>query len=125
MEELRDIKDIVPVNEYSLFILLSMVILSVLIVFVFLYFYNKRDYKFKHLSPKEIALKNLKNINFSDTKSSVYSFIIDGEIFVSDKNSKVFREIEQKLTVYKYKKNVDKLDPSLIQKMKAFISDIK
>ena len=123
MEKLKDIKDIVEVSDYSLYILISIILASILIIFIIIYFF-KNQKKSKKLTPKEIALNELQNINFSDTKRASYSFSENGYLFVNEANREAFEEIEEELLKHKYKKEVLEIDEELKIKMQEFIKEI-
>ena len=123
MEKLKDIKGIVEVPDFSLyyFIAIDFAIIAFIVFLVFLFKTKKKPKPTK----KEIALKILKNIDFLDTKKSVYDFCEHGALFVNENNQNSFQTIEKELQKYKYKKDVPNLDEESIKKMKDFIKDIK
>lgn len=125
MEELRDIKDIIEVQEYSLETLIGLVVLVLLILFIVIYFLKNRRRRRKRLSPKALALHNLQNINYNDTKEVVYRFSTDGFLWVNEQNQQNFKSLEEALLPYKYKKEVPSLDKALEKRVKAFIKELK
>ncbi len=124
MDELRDIKDIVEVNEYSLEILLLLISLTILLIMLSTYLYKNRKKVRKKPTKREVAKESLKSIDYRDIKDSVYRFSQDGALFIDDKNRALFQEIEEELQKYKYKKDVPALDRDLIEKMQIFIKEI-
>ncbi len=124
---LKDIKDIVVVPDYSLYILLGIVGLVLLIIAFLLYKYFTRIKKSKQLSTKAIVLKKLKALEFTkeNTKEIVYSFSTDGYLFVNEKNKEKFEELERVLEKFKYKKDVLFLPEELQQEIKKFIKGLK
>ena len=58
MEELKDIKGIVEVPDYSLWILLSVIICVIFILILLIYFLKNRRKKRKKLTLKQIAMNN-------------------------------------------------------------------
>jgi len=125
MEKLRDIKDIVEVQEYSLETLIALVVLALLVLFIMVYFLKNRRRRRKKLSPKAMALQNLKNMNYNDTKEVAYRFSTDGFLWIHEKNEAAFKALEEELLPYKYKKEVPALDKKLEQRVKAFIKELK
>jgi len=123
MEKLKDIKGIVEVPDFSLyyFIAIDFAIIAFIVFLVFLFKTKKKPKPTK----KEIALKILKNMDFLDTKKSVYDFCEYGALFVNENNQNSFQTIEKELQKYKYKKDVPNLDEESIKKMKDFIKGIK
>ena len=124
MEGLRDIKDIVEVQEYSFEILLSTALFSLILLFLIIYLLKNRGKKRKKLTQKEIALRDLQNINYKNTKEIVYTFSQNAHYFLTQENKKEFEIIEKKIEKYKYKRDIPKMqgEKELIQK---FIKGIK
>ena len=128
LEKLREIKGIVEVHESSLenlIILIALLILGILVVGGLLYFYKNRRRRRKRLSPKEVALERLRNINYRDSKEVAYTFSTDGYLWVNENSEEEFRDIEKELIVYKYKKEIPELTDELKARVKKFIEEIK
>lgn len=125
MEELRDIKEIVQVQEYSLETLIGLIVLAVLVLFIVLYFLKNRRRRKKRLTPKAMALQNLKTMNYDNTKEVVYTFSTDGFLWINEKNQEAFITLDEALISYKYKKEVPHLDKALAQRIKAFVKELK
>ncbi|MBU1669359.1 hypothetical protein KKC13_13215 [bacterium] len=125
MEELRDIKDIVEVQEYSLETLIGLIVLALVLLFFLMYVLKNRRRRRKRLSPKAVALQNLKNMNYDNTKEVVYAFSTDGFLWINEKNKEAFNTLEEALISYKYKKEVPPLDRVLAKRIKDFIKELK
>ncbi len=125
MEKLKDIKDIVDVPDYSIYLLIGVTIFVVILLFIALYLFKHRRKRRKRKSPKEIALERLKSIDFSDTKSVVYTFEELGKLFLDEKNQSEFDSIKKELTIYKYKRDIPLLDSSVESRIKRFIGELK
>jgi len=125
LDKLKDIKDIVEVTDYSLYQLIAIVITFLLILIVTTYLYKNRITKTKQPSKKQLALKRLKELDFTNTKDVVYSFSLDGYIFVNESNQEKFNQIEKELEQYKYKKDIQPLEQNIITQIKEFIKGIK
>ena len=125
MEELKDIKGIIEVPDYSLWILLS-IIAGVLFCLIFaIYYFKNRRKKRKRLTLKQIAMKNLKEINFDDTKGAVYSFCENFQYFIDEKNKEAFEKLQKELEIFKYKKEIEKLSDEQKNRIKNMIKEIK
>ena len=125
MEELKDIKGIIKVPDYSLWILFSLIVgLLLCLIFVIYYFKNRRK-KRKKLTSKQIAMKNLKEIDFDDTKSAVYSFCENFQHFIYEKNKEAFENLQKELEIFKYKKEIEKLSDEQKNRIKNMIKEIK
>ena len=125
MEELKDIKDIVEVHEHSLLIVGGLTVFILILLSLAVYFFKNRRRRRKKITLKEIALDKLKNIDFLDTKSVVYTFEEQGRLFLNEKNQEEFDSIIKELTVYKYRKNIPNLDPTVEKRIKKFIGEVK
>ena len=125
MEELKDIKDIVEVHEHSLLIVGGLTIFILILLSLAVYFFRNRRRRHKKVTLKEIAFDKLTNIDFLDTKSVVYTFEEQGRLFLNEKNQEEFDSIIKELTVYKYRKNIPNLDPTVEKRIKKFIGEVK
>lgn len=125
MEELKDIKGIIDVPDYSLWILLSIIVCVIFSLVLAIYFFKNRRKKRKKPTLKQIAMKNLKEINFDDTKCAVYTFCENFQYFIDEKNKESFEQLQKELEIYKYKKEVEKLSEEQINKIKSMIKEIK
>lgn len=125
MEELKDIKGIIEVPDYSLWILLSITTGILLFLILAIYFFINRRKKKKKLTSKQIAMKNLKEIDFDDTKNAVYSFCENFQYFIDEKNEESFEKLQKELEIFKYKKDIKKLSDEQKNIIKSMIKEIK
>ena len=125
MEELKDIKGIIDVPDYSLWILLSIIVCVIFSLVLAIYFFKNRRKKRKKPTLKQIAMKNLKEINFDDTKCAVYTFCENFQYFIDEKNKESFEQLQKELEIYKYKKEIEKLSDEEKNRIKNMIKEIK
>lgn len=125
MEKLKDIKDIVEVPDNSIFVFIGLIAIILITISFGIYLFKNREKRRKKISPKEIALKRLKELNFLDTKSVVYRFEEFGRLFLDDKNREEFDLISKELIVYKYKRDIPTLDSRVEERIKRFIGELK
>ena len=125
MEELKDIKGIIEVPDYSLWILLSIIVCVIFSLVLAIYFFKNRRKKRKKPTLKQIAMKNLKEINFDDTKCAVYTFCENFQYFIDEKNKESFEQLQKELEIYKYKKEIEKLSDEEKNRIKNMIKEIK
>jgi signal recognition particle subunit SEC65 len=125
VEELKDIKGIIEVPDYSLWILLSMTTGVLVFLILAIYFFKNRRKKRKRLTSKQIAMKNLKEIDFDDTKGAVYTFCENFQYFIDEKNEESFEKLQKELEIFKYKKEIEKLSDEEINRIKSMIKEIK
>ena len=113
MEELKDIKGLVQVDDYTLYIFILIVIISLIV----LYFIIKKIVNHKRvISPVKVAKKELKNIDLSDSRKASYK-LSKYAPFVSEEN---FEYLEK----YKYKKEVTDFSEEDLEKIKGFLNAI-
>jgi len=125
LNKLRDIKTITPIELFNpIWIVVAIVV--VIVILLALYFLTKRPKRkrFK-LTPKELAMQRVQNIDYSDAKSVAYIFSKDLAHFIDESNSKQYLQLEKELEPYKYKKDIPKLDKDLENRVKEFIKGIK
>ena len=125
MEELKDIKGIIDVPDYSLWILLSIIVCVIFSLVLAIYFFKNRRKKRKKPTLKQIAMKNLKEINFDDTKCAVYTFCENFQYFIDEKNKESFEQLQKELEIFKYKKEIEKLSDEEKNRMRNMIKEIK
>jgi hypothetical protein len=125
MENLKDIKDIVAVPEYSVFILIGVIIFGVILLSLVIYFFKNRRKRRRKPTAKEIALQKLHKIEYSDTKKLVYTFEENAILFIDEKSQEDFNFLKKKLEIYKYKKDIPELDSVVEREIKAFIKGLR
>lgn len=125
MEELKDIKGIIEVPDYSIWILLGMIVGVLLFIISAIYYFKNRRKKRKKLTSKQIAMKNLKEIDFDDTKGAVYTFCENFQYFIDEKNEESFEKLQKELEIFKYKKEIEKLSDEERNRIKSMIKEIK
>ncbi len=124
MEKLRDIKGIVEVVDYSMYYLGLLIFLAILAV-VAIILYLRRPKKRKKPTSKEAALKNLRNIDYKNSKDIAYGFTLNIPFFIDEKNSDEIKKILEKLEDYKYKKEIPDMGKELKKSVKKIIERLK
>ena len=113
MEGLRDIKGLVQVEDYSLYIFIVIVFVSL----VLLYFIIKKIINYKRvISPIKRAKKELKNLDLIDSKVASYKLTKYGKVLKDED----FEYLEK----YKYKKEVVEFSDEDLQKIKGFLNAV-
>ena len=106
---LHDIKPLVEVPDYSLYILIASVAvllaLAIGVIFFVRYMLNRKK---ENMRIEEF--KNLENIDFSDAKQAAYDISHYGLFFRDDspRHFEAYQNLVLRLGQYKYKKDVDK-----------------
>lgn len=114
---LHDIKPIIEVQEYSFYYLIGLVglgfiVLSFIIYFLYLWYKKRNAYNIK----KE-HLSLLRTLDFSDTKNAAYAISIYASSFKNDspEHEELFKNLNDNLEFYKYRKNVNSFDEETLQ----------
>jgi len=123
MEELRDIKGLVEVTDYSLYYLLGIAAVSAVIVLLLallLYRYLKKK---EPMTPKKKAIELLEKFEFGDAKESAYAFTHLANYAVSDDQRRELEQLLKELETYKFRKEVPVLDDALKKRIEKFIKE--
>ena len=70
MDQLRDIKGLMDIEDYSLYIFIALVLFAMVLLYILIRFLVKY---FRKNTPIKIAKKKLKALDLSDTKQSAYT----------------------------------------------------
>lgn len=125
MEELRDIKGLVEVADYSPYYLggvLALALLLLLLSALFIYRYRTRK---EPLTQKRAAIALLEKLEFGDAKQSAYEFTHLAHYAVNEAQREALEKLLAELAPYKFKKEVPGLDEDLKARMQAFIKGLK
>lgn len=123
MIKIHDIKSLEIIPDYSMFYLVFLMVLAFLIIgFILRFFYlkiKKRD------KLRKIYFNELKNINLTDTKKAAYLITKKARYLIkTDKEKELFKELENLLKEYKYKKEVSTFPKEFKTKFSNFMDCI-
>ena len=133
MDELAKLKDIKPpvnidthLQELAIYAGagFGLLLLAIAVVLIYLLIFKKRRRR-KRLSPQELALKALKELDYSNTKDAVYNFSVNAQKLVNNEQQGELQEILKSLEKYKYKKEVANLEPKDIDRMKKMVEKLR
>ncbi|MCJ7765920.1 MAG: hypothetical protein MUP09_08280 [Thiovulaceae bacterium] len=125
MEELRDIKGLVEVTDYSLYYLGGLVAVTLLLLLVLAIFIYRYLTKKEPLTQRKVAIERLEAFEFGDVKQSVYEFSHLAHYAVSEDQREELEKLLAELAPYKFRKEVPELDDTLKTKMQGFIKGLK
>jgi hypothetical protein len=121
LQQLKDIKPLLQIQDSSLYWLIGYLFIGVLIVAILAYLWKVFVVKRKYDAKKE-ALKILKNLDFSDSKKAAYEITNYGSILVDKENQQhILDELNEMLLEYKYKKEVPLISNEVKQKLNVFL----
>ena len=124
MEQLRDIKGLVEVTDYSLYYLLGLIGLAVIILGVLSFFLYRYLTKKEKMTQQKLAKIRLKEFDFDGTKESLYAFSHLAQYAVNGEQRERLEEILKALESYKYKKEMPVLSDALKLKIEQFIKEV-
>lgn len=119
--QIHDIKDIVKIPDYSIFIFYFLIFLAVLalfivIVFIIKYFKNKKP------NMRKEYCKILKDIDYSQAKTSAYTISKYVRLLAKNERENILAdELIELLQEYKYKKEVKQIDDNIKAKLSTFM----
>ncbi len=113
--QINDIKTIVEIPDYSIYIYYGLIILAVSLLAILIYFiYNY--FKSKKSSKEKEYFNLLKDIDLSKQKQAAYTISKYGRFLVKDERQKrLFEELDNSLEEFKYKKIIEKKIPNTIK----------
>lgn len=118
--KIHDIKALVEVPDYSLYIFIFILLTFVILLIFFIYFFYKK-FKNKKKNQQKNYIQKIKNIDLSQSKMAAYE--ITKYIDLINKNEQqavLAKELIQELTQYKYKKEVEAFTQTTILTYKKF-----
>ncbi len=122
--KINDIKSIVEVSDYSFYFFILLILSSLIICSLLIYFtYTK--IKNKDVNYQKIYIRNLKNIDTTKSKKAAYE--ITKYIQLISKNesqTKLANELILKLESYKYKKESKKFDKKTVNLYKSLMDSL-
>jgi len=108
MLEIYDIKPIVQIQDFTIYIYYGLIVVSFLFLLFVIYFIFIL-FKKKEVSKDKEYFTILNNIDFNNTKESSYLISRYGRLLAkSEREKRLIDDIHNDLEVYKYKKNIDK-----------------
>ncbi len=118
---LRDIKPIVEIPDYSLYILIATVAVGLYfgyILFRKFYIYSRSKCS---IDCEKYYYTQFCNIDWSKPKEASYLATKYGLVLAKDKRKKeIFNQLRDRLDIYKYRKDIDKIDSETLNYYNLF-----
>ncbi|MGB5867987.1 MAG: hypothetical protein WBG69_08975 [Arcobacteraceae bacterium] len=125
MIQIHDIKPIVKIPDFSIYLYYGAIVVSILLLFMIIYFL------FKFFKPKAKSIEyeyyqKLQNLDLLNIKQSAYDISKYGKLLAKDERAKrLIDEIDDLLEPYKYKKDIPTQFSTQIQtKFKIFMESV-
>lgn len=121
MDGLRDIKELVTIEDYSLYFFVTLVVLISLLLIGLLIYGLKQWKRSATHSKKELAMRYLNALNFENPKETAYLISKWGIYLVEDMQREEFEMLLKTIEKYKYKKDVPSFCAEDIEKIALFL----
>jgi len=122
--QIHDIKEIVEIPDISLYIYMILWILGVILILAFIYFIYKFFYN-KSKDKRKSYYKILKNIDLNNSKLAAYNITKYARLLANnEREKKLVQELNEELSKYKYKKNVEQLSDDVKIIFERFMDNI-
>jgi hypothetical protein len=110
-EQLIDIKTLIDITDYSIFLFIATVILGAILAFILF----KKTYKYTKSKCKiccdKYYFEQFKKIDWNNPKQAAYEATKYGMLLAKDKRRReIFLQLRDRLDKYKYKKDIDTID---------------
>jgi hypothetical protein len=121
LSKLHDIKELEKIPDNSIFIFFLLVFLGIILILTIIFLFIKY-FKNRKISDKKMYFNILKNIDFDDSKKAAYTITKYSRLIAnSDREKKLANELIEELRIFKYKKNVKKIDKLTKAKYSTFM----
>ena len=119
--KIHDIKALVEVPDYSMYIYYGLIILSSIILCIVIYFIYK-FIKNKKVNVRKEYFDILNNLDLNNSKQSAYLITKYGYLLAQNEREKqLLADLISSLELYKYKKNVPNLEEEIKTSFSIFM----
>ena len=119
--KIHDIKPLVEVNDYSLYIFISLIIIGITI-FSYLIYFIYQKFTNKKQNRQKFHIQELKTMDYTQSKTAAYNITHHISRLLKDEpQTKLANELLEDLKQYKYKKEVDSFNKNSIILYKKFL----
>jgi len=125
MEQLKDIKGLVEVTDFSLYYLLGLVGVGAVLMILLALLIYKRVSRKDVMTQQQLAINLLEKFKVDDAKESAYTFSHLAQYAVNEDQREALQELLRELEPYKYKKEVPDLDPDLKKRLEKFVKEVR
>ncbi len=125
MLEIHDIKPIVQIPDFTIYIYYVLIVASFLF-FIFILYFIFKLFKKKELTKEKEYFAILNNIDFNNTKETSYLISKYGRLLAkSEREKRLIDDIHHSLEAYKYKKNIDnEISPDVKNQFHIFMDSL-
>jgi hypothetical protein len=114
--ELRDIKPLLEIPDYSYVVFIFLSILMVGTVLLLLFFLGKKFWINRKINMRKIYFERLKSVNWDNTKKAAYEVTFFGRALSTEPRiEEIYKQLLPLLEPYKYRKEVPKIDAETLK----------
>jgi len=122
VEGLKDIKPLLEIPDISYYIYWGLIGFGITLLVAILFFVIKKIWQSRKINLAKGYLRELKSIDWKDTKQSAYKATHYARLLATDdRKIELFSQLEEMLEKYKYKKEVDELDADTQAKFDLYV----
>ena len=124
--KLHDIKPLVELNDYSFYYFVVFMVAVVVVVVALIYLIYRYVKNHKRVNVRKEHYKILKQLNLTNTKESAYALTHYGSTFIEDSQrvQRAYEKMNEHLSKYKYKKDVEPFDDETQHEIDMFLGMI-
>jgi len=122
--QLRDIKPLVPIGDWSFYLYWGAIVVGLLVLGAALYWLVRMLMGLRRTHRRREYLAALKQIDWHDPKQSAYAATRLGRLFVGDDDehlAELYAQMVAELEAYKYKKTIPPIDDKARQQFDLFV----
>jgi len=121
-EQLKDIKPLLEIPDSSFYLYWGLILFVAVLALAVVFFVLKKLWDNRKINLAKSYLEALKEIEWSQTKSSAYQATHYARLLATNEQSKeLFSQLEPMLEQYKYKKEVDEIDQDTQNKFNLYV----
>jgi hypothetical protein len=120
--ELRDIKPLLEIPDSSYYIFIALLVMVGVVLIALGVFLVKKFWTNRKINIKKLYLKELKELDWSETKKSAYTLTELGrELATEERSKEIYGQILPMLEQYKYRKEVPSLDEETLKQYELLV----
>jgi hypothetical protein len=121
-QQLKDIKPLLEIPDYSFYLYWGLIVFGILLGLVIVYWVGKKIWEKRKINLAKGYVEKLKAIDWKDTKQSAYDATHYARLLATDERRKeLFSQLEPLLEQYKYKKQVDDVDQDTVNRFNLYV----
>ncbi|HHH19562.1 MAG TPA: hypothetical protein ENK86_03475 [Campylobacterales bacterium] len=110
------------IPDYSYYIFVGVLVLFAFILSLLIYFFAKQWWHNRQANRKKLYFKQLKAVDWQDSKKAAYEVTELGRHFSEDKRcDEIYQQLVPMLEAYKYKKEVPAVDSETLKQYNLLV----